>query len=172
MNQVMVDACNDNRGFDYGQFKEEKMALMIADKVYEKLLPKIDILIKNSLSGVVIGARDISMYMGLKSGNSGTKYHHGGNLVGWFKNKGFPMGKTPGGKWWVSKSAIDRWLHERSMITRKGREMGIKGKLNLGNSGGGKAYLPPEGYTEEDRGRIMKEIIKDRIKRAVIKDGE
>ncbi len=113
----------------------------------EPILKQIDE--KNDV-GVLVGSYQISRYMGLKYtlNSSGGKGVHSQTIKRWYNTKGFPMNKNPNGRWWITKTAVDRWMFERGMLMRKLKQLGYKCVSGVGK-GGFTSDAPPERYSRK-----------------------
>lgn len=141
----------------------------IVEKVYERLLPLFHEIGSKNDCGFLIGTVQISRYVGLpwwplKSfGRPGSTGRSSAIVRSWYREKGFPLNKDGKGRWWTTKTLVDKWMHEREMMMRKGVELGItkKSARCVNNRA---VDIQPEKYTQEQMDLITREIIKDRVK--------
>jgi hypothetical protein len=141
----------------------------IADAVCKKLLPILKQINDKNDVGVLVGAYQISRYMGLKytlrkTGSNSALGVHSSTLKRWYRELGFPLNKNPRGRWWITKTAVDKWMFERGTLMRKLKELGYKCVSGVGK-GGYTHDAQPEKYKPEERAHAARELIKDRVKR-------
>ncbi len=152
-----------------GMQTQSELIEAIADAVLEKLLPLLNQIDIKTDVGVLVGTPQIARYMGLKSNylpSGNTVGVHSSTLKRWYNELGFPMCKNPRGRWWIMKSAVDRWMFERGMLMRKLKQLGYKCVSGIGR-GGFTSDAPPERYKAEEIAHATREIIKDRTRKAL-----
>ncbi len=137
------------------EVSQSELIEAISDRVVEKLVPVIARLEDKQDSGVLVGAYQISRYVGIGMPT----------VVRWYETQGFPMDKTGRGRWRVTKAAVDRFFFGRGVMMRKLVELGCE--PIPGHTGKFKKNPPPERFTTEQRAHAMKEIIKGKARGAV-----
>ncbi len=146
----------------------------VADAVCEKLKPILDQIDEKNEVGVLVGSYQIARYMGLKHtlrkrGSNGAMCVDSQTLKRWYDTKSFPMNKNFKGRWWITKTAVDRWMSGRGMLMRKLKQLGYKCVSGIGK-GGFTSDAQPEKYKPEEVSHAIREIIKDRVRRSVKND--
>lgn len=127
-------------------------------EVVEALRP----VIREELSrevGVLVSIARISAYLGI----------HRHTLMNWYRNYGFPLSKSPDGKWTVTRNLVDRWFHNRHMMMVKAKEMGFRTNdvWEARSFGKRMANLPPESLTDSERAQVVAAITEDRAEDAL-----
>jgi hypothetical protein len=151
-----------------GMQTQSELIEAIAEAVCDRLEPILKQIEEKNDVGVLVGAYQISRYIGLKHNlnNGGGKGVHSQTIKRWYNTKGFPMNKNPKGKWWITKTAVDRWMFERGMLMHKLKQLGYKVASARGRAGF-TSDAPPEKYKPEEIAHATREIIKDRTRKAL-----
>ncbi len=148
----------------------EEFVCEVANAVCDRLWPELNRIANHSGVGVLKGKRAIARYMGLSIPEDRPGYvkrtsgSFGYNVTidRWYRNKGFPLCKSPDGRWWTTKTQIDTWMYERGMLMRKAVEV----KMGLPHKTGRGGYYytaPPERYSREQRDELTRLVLKDRV---------
>ena len=134
-----------------GMQTQSELIEAIAEAVCDRLEPILKQIDEKNDVGVLVGTYQISRYMGLKHNlnNGGGKGVHSQTIKRYYRELGFPMCKSPRGRWWITKSAVDRWMFERGMLMRKLKELGYKCVSGVGK-GGFTSDAQPERYKAEE----------------------
>jgi hypothetical protein len=83
-----------------GMQTQSELIEAIAEAVCDRLEPILKQIEEKNDVGVLVGAYQISRYIGLKHNlnNGGGKGVHSQTIKRWYNTKGFPMNKNPKGK--------------------------------------------------------------------------
>jgi len=134
----------------------ETIVYAVEERLMERLIPLFDTLHKHETSGVLKGTKAINRYMGL-----GPKYlGNNSTMKKWFTEYGFPVVKDHNNRWWTTKSLIDKWVFENSVLMRMAIKLGyLSPRHNFYRK-----YFSPHWLTEEQRDECQREWVRERIK--------
>jgi hypothetical protein len=132
----------------------------IVQRVCEKLVPMLEEILDSHKVGVLVGAMNISKFLGLsdKRGN--------GTLYKWYKYKGLPMQKSPSGDWFASKEQLIGWMRGLEKYQRTATKLGI-GRPDSRCIGGMNYILQAECHTPEQRFKVFRKIMNDDAERGL-----
>jgi hypothetical protein len=139
----------------------DELVEAVADRVVTRLMPVFNRLENSASGGMLYGKVQIGKYM-----KSGKFVGSSGSVTNWYKNSGLPLSKTPSGVWVITKAMIDKWLFDRSVITRKANELGFK-IVNGTGKDGLLGNMPPEKLSIDQVLAVKREILKDRGRMAI-----